>query len=542
MDYATTTLGEKELKTFNKVRLHLKIATISDLAIADGSRVDKQILRGYRGGSPSPSRWAYKWTNVPPPTNNERYSWTMALGTILGITASDPSLETNNYRWFHPECVELSCWNFDRSSGNIFEKAEASWVVWEPEVAPQRRTRRTAFYTRTAREIHSIERKDQCRAISVTYQGDKITIESRGRYHIDQEEQREQEPWFLPTDSTPISEIAKDKFMTAVQQGVGFIVADGSYKTGRSSAAVIFQHQKMNEYTEKNNVYAVIIPGHKDEQSSYKGESGGILTGLAYANRLLRLGGITEGKCIIGCDNKGALDASFGWKTPNPNWTCFDLVSEIRNQLRTSPISWKKKHIKGHQDENKTFPELAAEAQANVIVDRKAKDELALGKIPQEGLPQKEDMWLLTCLGHRITGNMEHRLRYYMQETDSRLWWMRKVEFPEEYQDKISWPVYHGYRHTTPKWRNTWSVKFGADILPTRTNLVRRGHSTRHECPCCGESNENALHLFLCTNKEMTKTYDDEMEKISDFLQISTNQEIKKNILLLFQSFRVRDE
>ena len=94
MDYASKALGVKELKTFNKVRLYLNIATISDLAIADGSRVDKQILKGYRGGSPTPSRWAYKWPNIPSPTNKERQSWTAALGTILGTTDSDPSLET----------------------------------------------------------------------------------------------------------------------------------------------------------------------------------------------------------------------------------------------------------------------------------------------------------------------------------------------------------------------------------------------------------------------------------------------------------------
>ena len=201
-----------------------------------------------------------------------------------------------------------------------------------------------------------------------------------------------------------------------------------------------------------------------------------------------------------------------------------------------------KKHIKGHQDDNLTFPELTAEAQANVIVDTKAKEELGLEKIPDDGITLKDDMWHLTCAGKRITGNMESRLRYIMQEIDSKPWWSKKLGVPDEYHHQLSWPVYYGYRKTAPKWLNTWSVKCGADILPTRKNLVRRGHSKQHEYPCCGNPNETALHLFLCHNEEMTKAYDDEIDKIGDFLQLTTSQEIKKYILILLQFFRAGNE
>lgn len=43
----------------------------------------------------------------------------------------------------------------------------------------------------------------------------------------------------------------------------------------------------------------------------------------------------------IGCDNIGALKVSFGWKRPNPRWSCFDLVSQIRYHIKQSPIDWK---------------------------------------------------------------------------------------------------------------------------------------------------------------------------------------------------------
>ena len=46
MDKAILTLKGKELRIFNKVRLALKIATVSDMAVADGTRIDPQLLLG----------------------------------------------------------------------------------------------------------------------------------------------------------------------------------------------------------------------------------------------------------------------------------------------------------------------------------------------------------------------------------------------------------------------------------------------------------------------------------------------------------------
>ena len=343
-------------------------------------------------------------------------------------------------------------------------------------------------------------------------------------------------PWYLPDSTTTLDTATIEKFTTAVQRGTGLVVADGSYKNGRSAAAIIFQHTKDKGHNENKNTYAVTIPGHIDEQSSYRGELGGILSGLAHSHRIFQQNGITSGACVFGCDNKGALDASFGWKTPNPNWACFDLVSERRHQLRLSPITWAMQHVKGHQDSDKTYDQLSVEAQANVIVDKKAKEELSTEKAPNDQDPLSGDMWHLTCAGQRITGDTENRLRHSMQETDSKLWWCNKLHVPAEYYQQVSWPVYNGYRKNTPRWIHTWSVKFGADILPTRKSMVRRGHGKNHECPCCGEPNETAQHLFLCQDAaqhlflcqdaEMNKAFEDEMKKLGDYLQITTSSAI----------------
>ena len=47
------------------------------------------------------------------------------------------------------------------------------------------------------------------------------------------------------TPTRKISADTTEKFLTAVRTNVGLIVADGSYKSGRSSAAIVIQHKKM---------------------------------------------------------------------------------------------------------------------------------------------------------------------------------------------------------------------------------------------------------------------------------------------------------
>ena len=81
------------------------------------------------------------------------------------------------------------------------------------------------------------------------------------------------------------------------------------------------------------------IPGHKQDHSSYRGELGGNLLAITVTTEMCRKYNVTEGKCTLGVDSKGALATTFGWKRPNPRWVSYDLVGMIRYQKAKSLIA-----------------------------------------------------------------------------------------------------------------------------------------------------------------------------------------------------------
>ena len=103
---------------------------------------------------------------------------------------------------------------------------------------------------------------------------------------------------------------------------------------------------------------------------------GGILAAVVFANNATRTHQIEDGTCTMICDNKGALASAFGYRHINPRWKCYDLLCMIRFHIANSPIKWKHRHVKGHQDDSVPYDELDVISQANVDVDNLAKIEL----------------------------------------------------------------------------------------------------------------------------------------------------------------------
>ena len=135
--------------------------------------------------------------------------------------------------------------------------------------------------------------------------GNLISIRSKEKYKAEEDEEEYQATWYSPSALT-IDLESERNFMAQIESSKGLIVADGSYKDGRSSAAIVVQHQR-TKTIDKNilNTQTVTVHGHQDEQSSYRGELGGILAGIVYTNKKCEENNITSGKCVLAAIIKG---------------------------------------------------------------------------------------------------------------------------------------------------------------------------------------------------------------------------------------------
>ena len=64
---------------------------------------------------------------------------------------------------------------------------------------------------------------------------------------------------------------------------------------------------------------------------------------------------IKSGAIEIGCDGISALKQGIvDTDVTNPQQPQFDLIAAIRGALRRVPISWKPRHVKGHQENDES--------------------------------------------------------------------------------------------------------------------------------------------------------------------------------------------
>ena len=147
------------------------------------------------------------------------------------------------------------------------------------------------------------------------------------------------------------------------------------------------------------------------DQSSYQGELGGILASIKKVNQWCNENKILRGTCTLGCDNKGALNAAFGFKGPQPTWSSYDLVSMIRYQIKTSPIRWKHRHVKGHADDHSNYELLDTWSQANVRADKLAKEALDSEDDYDESFLLPGEPWRLHHKKATIRGDFINTIR-----------------------------------------------------------------------------------------------------------------------------------
>ena len=418
-------------------------------------------------------------------------------------------------------------WAIGEDQNVIYQKEEEKWNIWEKEDLNDRNQK----YSPT--EVSTEELPDEARPCTVRRRGDMIHLQSV-RHH---EEYHDDEDFNTPGWTEPhltTDQEHEAEYARRIKENNSESVSNGSYKNRHrtTSAFVVLPDKKIHG--------ANTIPGEWQDQSSYRGKLEGILTSIMYTNSICKHYNITKEKCRMYCDNKGALSASFGWKRPNPRWSCYDLVSLIRLQIQQSPIKWEGIHIKGHQDDYMEYDKLDYIAQGNVDADRYAEEEMDEYRETErciiKGIP-----WHLSHCQRAIAGNIEKRLRLVIHEENMKEVWRTKFGLPQEQEKQIFWGSFTKNNKAMDKYKATSMTKYNQRIGLVKKNLERRGHSNNTTCPCCNQIKDTD-HLLRCQNTDITKVYEEEHEKNYNWLEGTAGSQVATALRAVCQALREETE
>ena len=246
--------------------MYTRTTTISDLLTADGKRISKDIYQvSSKRMSVTPSSTAYEWPNVPEPSRNEKNLWQTTIKIILGVTRATLEVEQDTRFAWDVDYTKYAVWNVTPDRSTLYQKhSENKWIIWRR--TPTRR-RNPTYITENFEVEISPEQLHPC---TRTYDNDEATITCIGTYSELEEDKdlHHETGWILPRLEGNNHE--EQQFIDEITSGKGQIV---SCKNGHSSSAFVVLPSKIIHGSNT-------VPGEPEDQSSYRGELGGILASI----------------------------------------------------------------------------------------------------------------------------------------------------------------------------------------------------------------------------------------------------------------------
>lgn len=176
--------------------------------------------------------------------------------------------------------------------------------------------------------------------------------------------------WLFFTD-----EIDPDEklWINCLLHGSAIPVSDGSFfeEYDTATAAWCLADSNFKIY----NKGTTIVPGDKSTHSSFRSEITGLLAILEKVSGLCIKHQIALGEITIYCDNLTAVTVLNEWKQykMNPSQKNADVISACLSLRDSINVSFKCKHIYGHQDRSTPYHLLSPAARLNITMDSDAK-------------------------------------------------------------------------------------------------------------------------------------------------------------------------
>lgn len=486
------TVTKAEETSFNRVRCHLQVLTMADIATGDGS----SIRQNYLVGLPDCNKSSYIW-QVEHPGQADFACWRRLITSFMTPTQV---LHTRLGRWIAKPHRKWE-WFYCCSSDRVFQQCPTGWKIY---CRSQNATRRFPLYI-TSGAVVDITASLQYATVSVT-SATSVTFEGAAPNVSASPLQSSFAP--LPHDFWVLQESNIDEMadaswvLPALHSHSVCAVCDGSFQpvltsTGISAAWVI-----------EFGCPRYQIKGHCSIQNDivdpYRAELLGIYAVLSALYFLELCHPTYKGGFVrIGCDNKAAGEKSM---LSDLKVSCkhkhMDLVKAIlvlRHKLRTRIEVY---HLYGHQDSTTPFHLLPRDAQLNVEVDESAVYSLQLAHehnsfhvnptFPCEG-------WQVRLPTTKIYCNFRHRFRSFLGTANLREYLYSTARLAWTTFPQVDFDPLENYLSSHSRAFSLWYVKHWTNFCGIGKMQKRMRLWNNDLCPCCNVVPEHStVHLFLC--------------------------------------------
>jgi hypothetical protein len=282
----------------------------------------------------------------------------------------------------------------------------------------------------------------------------------------------------------------------AIRQGIAVAVCDGSFKDAFGTAAYVLEGATMA----KRMVVVLVTPGEPSDQSPYRSELSGLYGVVTMVHIICAQFKITSGAIEVGCDCESALRHVFGTGSryeadiADPD---YDLRSATRKMLANSPITWKWRHVAGHQDDD-GIEDLDRWATLNIEMDNLAKvywNDMC--EEPAVSFPVQDEYWPVRIQGLKISSRLDERLREHILGQAQCDRWERNGRLTRDSIARVNWKACEQAMRSLSIGRRHWIAKHVSGHAGVGVKMVQWKMRESAACPRCGEE-EDSKHVWTC--------------------------------------------
>ena len=345
----------ESLRKLNSCRMHLAVITVSNLITGDGKRIIDSVWHGHC----TPQEYRYNWPTQPRSRQRTWNLWQEALKRALTLTRHDqPRLPMKLGQWTVNPHLHWT-WFYSIADDRMYEKLPDHWQYYS-QIAILRLAHYPIFSLQGQLDSDGDLPPDLRRATVVSLPNlPNHQIRLTGHRNAQFQEKPVPDSLTERLEQLPSSALWAVSDCTfqddghdlvlSIRDGTTIGVSDGSYKNDIGTSAWVLEDPTGNRIMGAN-----VIPGAILDQSSYRSKLGGIYAMILLVEQLCLQHHIESGSIEIGCDGLEALLKSFGDFNLPYKAVDYDLLAAIRVKLEKSPLLWKHRHIKGHQDDKAT--------------------------------------------------------------------------------------------------------------------------------------------------------------------------------------------